>query len=138
LFAALVFFAVSLDPGQAAAHALEARIDLSDQRMHVLVNGRPAYSWDISSGRRGYRTPTGSWQAKRLERIWYSSKYENAPMPHSVFFYGGYAIHGTNDIRNLGRPVSHGCVRLRPNHARIFFDLVRNFGRSNTLVVIRN
>ena len=55
----------------------------------------------------------------------YSSKYENSPMPHSIFFRGGYAIHGTGYIKSLGRPASHGCIRLHPRNAAALYQLVR-------------
>src|SRR5262245_47768516 len=96
----------------AAAASVVAKIDLSSQRMYVTVNGVAKYTWPVSTARAGYRTPTGSFRPQRLERMWYSSKYENSPMPHSVFFLGGYAVHGTGAIGSLGRPASHGCVRL--------------------------
>ena len=68
----------------------------------------------VSTARRGYRTPVGKYRPTRLERMWYSSKYENSPMPYSIFFLGGYAIHGTYEVKRLGRAVSHGCIRLHP------------------------
>ena len=124
---------------QSMAHAasLVASIDLSRQTMAVSVDGRLAYSWRVSTARPGYRTPIGSFTPKRLERSWFSRKYDNAPMPHSVFFYGGYAIHGTTDIRHLGQPVSHGCVRLHPDNARLLFNLVRKHGMGATRIVVR-
>ncbi|MGT2467458.1 L,D-transpeptidase [Mesorhizobium atlanticum] len=117
-----------------AAHAaqLGILIDLSEQTMTVKVDGRSTYRWLVSTARRGYRTPIGRFHPIRLERVWYSSKYDSAPMPYSIFFYGGYAIHGTWEIRRLGRPVSHGCVRLHPDNARILFGLVRSHGRRST------
>src|SRR5215218_4958323 len=60
------------------------------------------------------RTPAGSYYVQRMERMWYSRKYHMSPMPHALFFEGGLAIHGTSAIRQLGRPASHGCVRLSP------------------------
>ncbi|MGQ7792970.1 L,D-transpeptidase [Faunimonas sp. B44] len=112
-----------------------ARIDISEQRMSVTIDGKLAHLWRVSTGTKGYRTPTGSYRPFRLERHWYSRKYDG-PMPHSVFFRGGYAIHGTNAIRQLGRPASHGCVRLHPDHARTFFNLVKRNGLARTRVVI--
>jgi lipoprotein-anchoring transpeptidase ErfK/SrfK len=69
-----------------------------------------------------------------MERMWYSRKYDNAPMPHALFFEGGLAIHGTNAIRQLGRPASHGCVRLSPGNARTLFDLVRQHGGAQVVI----
>jgi lipoprotein-anchoring transpeptidase ErfK/SrfK len=110
------------------------RIDNSEQRMHVFVDGTLAYAWRVSTARKGYRTPPGNYRVQRMERMWYSRKYDMSPMPHSLFFRGGYAIHGTTDTRRLGRPASHGCVRLHPTHARILFRLVRNYGGARILV----
>ncbi|WP_436643313.1 L,D-transpeptidase [Microbaculum sp. FT89] len=120
----------------ATAGSVSVRIDISEQRMHVSVGGRPAYTWKVSTARRGYRTPIGNFRPKRLERTWYSTRYNGSPMPNSIFFYGGYAIHGTYEVRNLGRPVSHGCVRLAPQNARTLFDLVLKHGRGSTLITV--
>lgn len=123
-------------PPAAAGSSLAVRIDLSSQRMQVSIGGRPAYTWAVSTARPGYRTPTGRFHPIRLERVWYSTIYDSAPMPYSIFFYGGYAIHGTYEIRNLGRAVSHGCVRLHPANAQTLFNLVRRYGAGNTLITI--
>jgi len=119
-----------------AADSVRIGIDISAQRMKVSVLGRPTHNWAVSTARPGYRTPTGSFRPVRLERVWYSTIYDNAPMPFSIFFHGGYAIHGTTDIGNLGKPVSHGCVRLHPDNARKLFDLVLQYGKANTLIAI--
>jgi hypothetical protein len=123
-------------PPAAAADSLSVRIDLSAQRMRVSISGGPTYVWAVSTARPGYRTPTGQFRPVRLERVWYSTIYDNAPMPYSIFFHGGYAIHGTYEIRNLGRAVSHGCVRLHPSNARTLFNLVRQYGKADTLITI--
>jgi lipoprotein-anchoring transpeptidase ErfK/SrfK len=120
----------------ADAASVEARISLSSQRMYVSVNGVRKYTWAVSTARPGYRTPTGTFRPHRLERSWYSRKYDNAPMPHSVFFLGGYAIHGTNAVKSLGRAVSHGCVRLAPGNAATLFSLVSKYGMGNTRIVV--
>lgn len=124
--------------GNAAALAasVTVRIDLSEQRMRVSVGGHRKYVWRVSTARRGYRTPVGRFRPIRLERQWYSRRYDYAPMPYSIFFLGGYAIHGTDQIRNLGRPVSHGCVRLHPANARTLFNLVRANGSRATRILI--
>ncbi len=114
-----------------------ARVDLSSQTMHVTVNGRTYARWKISSGRKGYRTPTGTWRAKWTKRMHYSSKYDWSPMPYSVFYNRGYAVHGTNYVRRLGRPASHGCIRLHTANARKFYNLVKRYGRRNTLIKVR-
>ena len=100
------------------------QIDNSAQRMRVYVDGGLAYVWPVSTARRGYWTPPGNYYVQRMARMWYSRKYDMSPMPHSLFFYGGYAIHGTGAIRQLGRPASHGCVRLHPANARALYQLV--------------
>jgi lipoprotein-anchoring transpeptidase ErfK/SrfK len=120
----------------AEAATVEAKISLSNQRMYVSVNGVPRYTWAVSTARSGYRTPTGTYRPQRLVKMHYSSKYDNAPMPHSVFFYGGYAIHGTNAVGSLGRPASHGCVRLAPGNAATLYSLVSKYGMGNTRVIV--
>lgn len=115
-----------------------ARIDVSAQMMTVSENGTVKYSWPVSTGRKGYRTPRGTYKPTRMHKMWYSRKYDNSPMPHSIFFTGGYAIHGTDDVRNLGQPASHGCVRLERNNARTLFNLVKAHGRRSTKIVLVN
>lgn len=124
-------------PGSAsAANQLLARVSLSQQTMQVLVDGRPAFEWKVSTARKGYVTPTGTFKPTRMHEMWYSRKYDNAPMPYSVFFHGGYAVHGTDAVKRLGRPASHGCIRLHPDHAADFYNLVETFGAANTEIVI--
>jgi lipoprotein-anchoring transpeptidase ErfK/SrfK len=112
-------------------------IDKSSQRMTVAVDGRERYRWPISTGRHGGQ-PSGTFQPQRLERTWFSRKYDWSPMPHSIFFYKGYAIHGTNYVSRLGNRASHGCVRLHPGHAATLFALVRRAGKSRTVIVVSN
>lgn len=138
LMAAATLLAVTASLGSAQAARVQATIDISAQRMYVSVGGQPAYSWAVSTGRKGYRTPTGSYRPTRMYRRYYSRKYDNAPMPYSIFFRGGYAIHGTNYVKRLGRPASHGCVRLAPAHARTLYDLVEAHGAGNTSIRIRH
>jgi lipoprotein-anchoring transpeptidase ErfK/SrfK len=125
--------ALVLAAGPASA-AIVARIDNSQQRMRVYVDGGLAYVWPVSTARRGYRTPPGHYRVQRMERMWYSRKYDWSPMPHALFFRGGYAIHGTYSVRQLGRPASHGCVRLAPGNARTLFDMVRARGGASVVV----
>lgn len=137
--AALTGTALFLTAGNEEAHAanrLLAQVSISQQTMQVLVDGRPTFEWKVSTGRKGHRTPTGSYKPTRLEEMWYSRKYDNAPMPHAVFFHGGYAVHATNYVKRLGQPASHGCVRLHPDAAADFYQLVETFGRANTSIVI--
>jgi lipoprotein-anchoring transpeptidase ErfK/SrfK len=112
------------------------QIDKSSQRMSVSVDGSPRYAWPVSTGRRGYGTPSGVFRPQMMARRWYSRKYYNSPMPHSIFFYHGYAIHGTTDLRRLGGPASHGCIRLHPSHAATLYALVERNGRGNTRIEI--
>jgi lipoprotein-anchoring transpeptidase ErfK/SrfK len=118
--------------------ALEARIDISSQRMTVSQHGRVLYSWPVSTARGGYVTPRGSYRPTRLHRMWYSRKYDMSPMPYSVFFRGGYAIHGTNYVKRLGSPASHGCVRLHTSNAATFYSMVKQVGPGNTRIYVVN
>jgi lipoprotein-anchoring transpeptidase ErfK/SrfK len=117
---------------------LVARIDVSSQTMTVSKYGQVIHIWPVSTARRGYFTPRGTYRPIRLQRVWYSRKYHHSPMPYSVFFRGGYAIHGTGYVRQLGRPVSHGCVRLATGNAARFYSLVKQVGRGNTRIVVVN
>jgi len=113
-----------------------ARINLSNQRMDVFVDGRPRYSWPVSTARRGYRTPTGTFKPQSL-KVWHRSTiYSGSPMPYSIFFLRGYAIHGSYEIKHLGSPASHGCVRLHPSNAKALYSLVSAYGRGNTMIQI--
>ena len=111
-------------------------ISKSQQQMTVSIEGQPTYHWTVSTGRPGFDTPSGGFGAIRMERVYFSKKYDDAPMPNAVFFYGGYAIHGTFEESRLGNPVSHGCVRLARANAETLFALVRERGMSNTRIVI--
>jgi len=124
--------------GASEAASLTARIDISSQTMTVSEYGRVVHRWKVSTARRGYRTPLGTYRPIRLHRMWHSRKYDNSPMPYSVFFHGGYAIHGTYETRSLGRPASHGCVRLHPGDAATFFAMVKGVGPGNTRIVVAN
>jgi hypothetical protein len=102
-------------------------IDLSAQSMHVQGSGG-TYDWPISSARDGYVTPDGTFAVQSLQTIHYSKKYYHSPMPHSIFFDGGFAIHGTYETAWLGRPASHGCVRISPQNAATLFEMVKEEG----------
>lgn len=127
--------ALALSAGPAAARIL-AHVDISQQRLHLYVNGAKRGSWPVSTARKGYRTPIGTFRPYWLHRHHRSSKYGGAPMPWSVFFKGGYAIHGTNEISRLGRPVSHGCIRLHPGNAATLYGLIQKHGMGNTRIKI--
>jgi lipoprotein-anchoring transpeptidase ErfK/SrfK len=113
-------------------------IDKSSQRMAVSVDGAMRYSWPVSTGRSGYGTPSGVFYPQAMARRHFSRRYYNSPMPHSIFFYYGFAIHGTTDIYRLGGPASHGCVRLHPSHAAALYALVERNGPRNTRIEISN
>jgi hypothetical protein len=112
------------------------QVDKSTQTMTVTVDGLPTYSWPVSTGVARYDTPGGDFQPFRMEREHFSREWDNAPMPYSIFFtQQGHAIHGTNH-KSLGRPASHGCVRLSVANAATLFDLVKQQGVKNTKVVL--
>ena len=110
-------------------------VDKTAQRISVTVDGFTRYTWPVSTARWGYRTPNGTYRPVRLARKWFSRKYDWSPMPYSIFFDGGYAIHGSYEISHLGRPASHGCIRLHPEHAAILFSLVKANRRGTEIVV---
>lgn len=132
LAASLVLFAAA---GPARANIV-AEIDISRQVMEVTVDGAWYATWPVSTAREGYYTPTGSYRPTMLKRMWYSRKYDNSPMPYSIFFHGGYAIHGTNYVKRLGRPASHGCVRLHTSNAKELYELVQMYGKKSTRIRI--
>jgi lipoprotein-anchoring transpeptidase ErfK/SrfK len=133
LFVGFLAFAT---PAMAAPVAVT--VDISEQKMYVKVGYFTKYTWDVSTARSSYRTPTGSFQPTRMHERYYSKKYHNSPMPFSIFFYGGYAIHGTTDLARLGTPASHGCVRLDPKNAEKLFGLVKKNGAENTIIQIKS
>jgi hypothetical protein len=105
--------------------------------MTVSLDGVQQYEWPVSTGLRGYTTPSGTYTATSMNKIWYSKQWDNAPMPHAVFFTrDGHAIHGTLEVKRLGKPASHGCVRLSPKNAATLFALVEKTGLKNTQVVL--
>lgn len=130
LLAAAAFAAVS----SPAAAAVVARVNNGSQRMHVYVNGALAHVWPVSTARRGYVTPAGSYSVHRMHRMWHSRKYHMSPMPHAMFFRGGYAIHGTGAVGALGRRASHGCIRLAPGNARALYALAQRHGGARVVV----
>lgn len=135
LLPAVLISAVALwtTPSRAYVHV---RVHIGSQRMVVEVDGIHHATWAVSTARRGYRTPPGVYRPYLLERMHYSRLYNYTPMPYSVFFHRGYAIHGTTEVRRLGRPVSHGCIRLRTDHARSLYGLIRAHGLAATRIEI--
>jgi lipoprotein-anchoring transpeptidase ErfK/SrfK len=132
---ALLLGLVLVFPAIAEAQIV-ARISLSSQRMNVYVDGAQRYSWPVSTARAGYRTPTGTFRPTALVRYHRSTIYSGSPMPYSIFFRKGYAIHGSYETRYLGRPASHGCVRLHPANAAALYYLVQRHGAGNTVISI--
>jgi L,D-transpeptidase-like protein len=127
---------VALFGGLAAARAdVVIVVNKSTQRLSVSVDGTPRYEWPVSTARMGYNTPNGTYGVERMEVQWFSRKYDWSPMPHSIFFNGGYAIHGSYEIGRLGTPASHGCIRLHPNNATILYRLVEANRHSTRIVV---
>jgi hypothetical protein len=105
--------------------------------MTVSLDGKKIYEWPVSTGRAGYSTPSGTYTATSMNEMWHSKEYDSAPMPHSIFFMkDGHAIHGSNDVKELGSAVSHGCVRISPANATKLYALVKKNGLDNTEVVL--
>ena len=112
-------------------------IDKTKQQMTVFLDGVESYNWPVSTGKAGYSTPSGTFTATSMNEIWYSKEWDNAPMPHAIFFMkDGHAIHGSYEVKNLGKPASHGCVRISPENAATLYALVEKTGLKNTQVVL--
>jgi hypothetical protein len=127
LFAALCGLLACAALSGGAEARVRVNVDLASQTMYV-NSAEGSYAWPISSARSGYSTPRGVYHVQRMEAMHRSHKYHNSPMPHSIFFSGGYAIHGTYEIAALGAPASHGCIRLSPQHAAALFQMVKHEG----------
>jgi hypothetical protein len=135
--ASILSAALVLPLASAASANILVTVDKSAQNMSVSVDGTPRYSWPVSTGRAGYDTPNGTFKPNRMDADHLSQEWDNAPMPHSIFFdLHGHAVHGFFDVKHLGLPVSHGCVRLSPDHAATLFSLVKAEGMANTTVVV--
>ncbi len=147
VFGAMAALLVATAPAEAAKRrsyrappvpkVVNISIDISSQSMMVTVHGFPYAYWKVSTARDGYWTPRGRYRVQRMAKVYYSRKYDDAPMPNSIFFKGGYAIHGSGHVRALGRPASHGCVRLHPNNAARLYALVKEYGASATGITIK-
>jgi hypothetical protein len=128
----LMLFATS-----AAQAKVAITVDKDNQQMTVAVNGVERYHWPVSTGIPSYETPNGSFRTFRMEEDHYSKEFDDAPMPHSIFFTKiGHAIHGTDSVSRLGSPASHGCVRLSRDHASTLYALVQEEGVLNTTVTL--
>jgi lipoprotein-anchoring transpeptidase ErfK/SrfK len=129
LIGAALAYVLAAGPAMAE---VSVAIDLATQHMHV-ESASGTYDWPVSTAREGYVTPTGTFKPERLMEVYHSKKYDNAPMPHAVFFYYGFAIHGTYETKHLGHPASHGCVRLAPQNAAKLFTMVKAEGATITI-----
>ena len=135
--ASLIAAALDLPCASAARADIAIAIDKSTQQMSVAVDGAQRYTWPVSTGRPGYDTPNGTFKVNRMDADHFSQEWDNAPMPHTMFFdMRGHAIHGFFDVKHLGLAVSHGCVRLAPANATVLFNLVKAEGMANTSVTI--
>ena len=119
LIAAAVLFSTS------ALADYDVVVSKRNQTMTVYEDGELIEQWPVSTARRGYVTPSGTFHPYSYQLMHYSKKFDNAPMPHSIFFSGGYAIHATPHVGALGRPASHGCVRLSPSNAATLYSIVK-------------
>ena len=137
VFSGLMALGLSFVVCSAAPAALLIKVDKSAQTLTVTRDGQTLHTWPVSTGKTGYATPSGSFTTFRMEADHFSKEWDEAPMPHSVFFTKqGHAIHGSYDIKRLGSPASHGCVRLAPANAAKLFSLVQQEGLPNTRVVL--
>lgn len=132
---AAVFTALLIGTLRAEARIVVS-VDKSTQRMSVSVDGVTRYVWEVSTGRENFGTPSGVFKPERLAPVWFSRKYYNSPMPHSIFFHNGFAIHGSYEISKLGGPASHGCIRLHPRNAATLYSLVERQGPGVTTIVV--
>jgi hypothetical protein len=132
-----IAFSLALTAGAmpAFAHVLIA-VDKNTQQMSVSVDGMPRYQFAVSTGRAGFGTPNGTYHPQSMAATWFSKEYYNSPMPHSIFFHRGYAIHGSYEIDRLGGPASHGCIRLHPENATALYSLVQREGMAATTIVV--
>jgi len=134
---ACVLMVVAMMFGAATAQAkVVAKINIAQQKMIVTVDGEVKHVWNVSTARKGFVTPRGTYAPKRMHVKYYSKKYYNSPMPYSIFFKGGYAVHGTNAVSKLGAPASHGCIRLATGNAARLYSLVKSYGAGQARIVI--
>ncbi len=136
MFFGVVLVITSMFFSTAAFGQTDITISKTHQMMQVDTD-EGSYQFPVSTARKGYNTPTGTFRPYSLQPMHYSKKFDNAPMPHSIFFSGGYAIHATPHIRNLGRPASHGCVRLHPDDAAFLYNLVKHDRGGTTIRIVK-
>jgi hypothetical protein len=135
--ASLIAVALAFAFAEHASAEIVVNIDKTTQSMTVTVDGSPRYIWPVSTGRPGYDTPNGLFKANRMDADHLSQEWDNAPMPHTIFFdMRGHAIHGFLDTRRIGTAASHGCVRLSPENAATLYSLVETEGMKETTVIV--
>ena len=135
--ASLVAGALAVVFSRPATAEIVVRVDKETQTMTVTVDRNVMYVWPVSTGMAGRDTPSGTFQPNRMDADHHSQEWDNAPMPHTIFFdMHGHAVHGFASITHLGNPASHGCVRLAPQNAALLFDLVKMEKMHDTTVVI--
>ena len=137
-FARVLIYATALltiEPSSVSASVLIS-VNKNTQQMSVSVDGVLRNEFDVSTGRAGYGTPNGTYHPQWMAKSWFSKEYYNSPMPNSIFFHRGYAIHGSYEINRLGGPASHGCIRLHPKNAETLFALVQHEGMAATKIVV--
>src|SRR5580692_6510059 len=133
----LVAFAGLMLLAGAAQAKVEITVDKNAQLMTVAVDGVARYQWPVSTGNPSHETPNGTFRTFRMEEDHFSKEFDDAPMPHSIFFTKiGHAIHGTDSVGRLGTPASHGCVRLSRDNASTLYALVQEEGVLNTTVTL--
>lgn len=136
LAAATLFFC-SLPLSTDAQASVLVVVDKSEQRMSVSENGKHLYTWKVSTGKSDRWTHNGTFGVQSLSPKHRSRKYNNSPMPHSIFYDGNRAIHGTDYVGKLGRRDSMGCVRLHRANAMTLFNLIKD-RRRDLVIVIKN
>lgn len=137
---AYAVFVIALACSAASASAASVLISISKahQEMTVSVDGDLLYTWPVSTGAKGYSTPSGTYTPFRMEKDHFSKEWDDAPMPNSIFFTPmGHAIHGSFHTKSLGKRASHGCVRLAPPNAAKLYALVQKAGLRHTTVVVK-
>ncbi|MEQ1577220.1 MAG: L,D-transpeptidase [Hyphomicrobium sp.] len=130
------FFKPAVSKPVIAKGDVKVEISRDAQKMNVYVAGQLKHTWPVSTGRKGFKTPRGAFKPTWMTKMWHSKQWHNAPMPHSVFFKEGYAIHATYETGKLGRPASHGCVRLAPQNAAKLFTIIKTHGEKKTRIVV--
>jgi hypothetical protein len=137
ILAAAIFVGAAF-PSYGFAKDLLVTINKSSQKMTVSIDGVETYTWLVSTGGYGYSTPSGTFKPFRMEAVYFSKQWDDAPMPHAIFFtMQGHAIHGSPYTKRLGTRASHGCVRLAPANAAKLYTLVQEIGMTNTHVIVR-